>query len=56
MSQEIPSELFNAVARVLAYVMALKSKGSAAGTHRNPHPQTMPEIARRKSARRAAAA
>ncbi|MFD1214375.1 flagellar biosynthesis protein FlhB [Arthrobacter sp. GCM10027362] len=31
--QEIPVELYNAVARVLAFVMALKSRGAAAGMH-----------------------
>jgi flagellar biosynthetic protein FlhB len=30
---EIPAELFGAVARVLAFIMLLKSKGSAAGLH-----------------------
>ncbi|GAB1643324.1 flagellar biosynthesis protein FlhB [Krasilnikovia sp. MM14-A1259] len=35
--QEIPAEFFGAVAKVLAFVMSLKSKGSAAGMHRNPH-------------------
>ena len=53
--QEIPGELFTAVARVLAFVMALKAKGSAAGVHRNPVPETPPEIARRRPARRAIA-
>jgi flagellar biosynthetic protein FlhB len=32
--QEVPAEMYTAVATVLAFVMALKSKGSAAGTHR----------------------
>jgi flagellar biosynthetic protein FlhB len=32
--QEIPGDMFEAVARVLAFVMTLKSRGSAAGTHR----------------------
>lgn len=32
--QEIPAELFQAVARVLALVMSLKRRGSAAGLHR----------------------
>jgi flagellar biosynthetic protein FlhB len=32
--QEIPPEFYGAVARVLAFIMMLKSKGSAAGTHR----------------------
>ncbi len=34
--QEIPPEFYGAVAKVLAFVMSLKAKGSAAGTHRNP--------------------
>ncbi|MDP9416480.1 MAG: EscU/YscU/HrcU family type III secretion system export apparatus switch protein [Actinomycetota bacterium] len=34
--QEIPAELYTAVARVLAFVMSLKARGSAAGTHRLP--------------------
>jgi flagellar biosynthesis protein FlhB len=33
---EIPAEFYGAIAKVLAFVMSLKSKGSAAGTHRNP--------------------
>ncbi len=32
--QEIPAETFTAVARVLAFVLALKARGSAAGIHR----------------------
>ncbi|WP_432978773.1 EscU/YscU/HrcU family type III secretion system export apparatus switch protein [Dactylosporangium sp. CA-233914] len=32
---EIPAELFGAVARVLAFIMLLKAKGSAAGLHTN---------------------
>ena len=32
--QEMPPDLYNAVARLLAFVMALRAKGSAAGTHR----------------------
>jgi flagellar biosynthetic protein FlhB len=34
---EIPAEFFGTVAKVLAFVMSLKAKGSAAGLHRNPH-------------------
>ncbi|AEV88794.1 type III secretion protein [Actinoplanes sp. SE50] len=34
--QEIPAEFFGAVARVLAFVMSLKARGSAAGLHRSP--------------------
>ncbi len=35
--QEIPPELYTAVARVLAFVMGLKARGSAAGLHRAPY-------------------
>lgn len=36
--QEIPVELYSAVAAVLAFVMQLKARGSAGGTHTlNPH-------------------
>jgi flagellar biosynthetic protein FlhB len=34
--QEVPAEMYTAVATVLAFVMALKAKGAAAGTHRVP--------------------
>ncbi|RKS80116.1 flagellar biosynthetic protein FlhB [Motilibacter peucedani] len=33
---EVPPELYNAVARVLAFIMSLKARGSAAGVHRVP--------------------
>jgi flagellar biosynthetic protein FlhB len=33
LGQEIPAELYDAVARVLAFVMALKARGTAVGTH-----------------------
>jgi flagellar biosynthetic protein FlhB len=36
LGQEIPGELFMAVARILAFVFALKSRGSAAGVHHRP--------------------
>jgi flagellar biosynthetic protein FlhB len=36
LGQEIPPEMYVAVARVLAFVMSLKAKGAAAGTHRGP--------------------
>jgi flagellar biosynthetic protein FlhB len=36
LGDEIPPELYGAVARVLAFVMTLKARGSAAGLHRNP--------------------
>ncbi len=32
--QEIPEDLYTAVARVLAFVMALKRRGAALGVHR----------------------
>ena len=39
LGQEIPIELYNAVARVLAFVMSLKARGSAAGdVHTVPDP------------------
>jgi flagellar biosynthetic protein FlhB len=34
---EVPAEFFGAVAKVLAFVMSLKSRGSAAGLHRSPN-------------------
>jgi flagellar biosynthetic protein FlhB len=34
--QEIPGEFYGAVAKVLAFVMSLKARGSAAGMHRSP--------------------
>jgi flagellar biosynthetic protein FlhB len=36
LGDEIPPDLYNAVARVLAFVMTLKARGSAAGLHRAP--------------------
>ncbi|NHC16364.1 EscU/YscU/HrcU family type III secretion system export apparatus switch protein, partial [Motilibacter deserti] len=33
---EVPPDLYNAVARVLAFVLSLKARGSAAGMHRVP--------------------
>jgi flagellar biosynthetic protein FlhB len=36
LDQEIPGELFAAVAQVLAFVLSLKARGSAAGTHKLP--------------------
>ena len=36
LGQEIPADLYQAVARVLAFVMALRTRGSASGTHRVP--------------------
>ena len=34
---EIPAEFYGAIAKVLAFVMSMKAKGSAAGMHRNPN-------------------
>lgn len=36
LGDEIPSHLYSAVARVLAFVMALKRRGAATGIHRDP--------------------
>lgn len=36
LGQEVPSHLYVAVARVLAFVMALRRRGAATGTHRAP--------------------
>lgn len=36
LDREIPGELFAAVAQVLAFVLSLKARGSAAGTHKLP--------------------
>lgn len=36
LGQEVPPHLYVAVARVLAFVMALKRRGAASGTHRAP--------------------
>ena len=55
--QEIPEYLFVAVARVLAFVMALRRKGAATGEHAQPGGTTLPEyvdadhgaVARRKA-------
>jgi flagellar biosynthetic protein FlhB len=41
LNQEIPPHLYAAVARVLAFVMALRRRGAAAGMHRNPHAEAM---------------
>ncbi|WP_159798626.1 EscU/YscU/HrcU family type III secretion system export apparatus switch protein [Puerhibacterium puerhi] len=40
--QEIPEHLFTAVARVLAFVMTLRRRGAAAGSHRLPGGSTLP--------------
>lgn len=41
LGQEIPADLYNAVARILAFVMSLRSRGSAAGIHRASAMQRM---------------
>ncbi|MGQ7297328.1 EscU/YscU/HrcU family type III secretion system export apparatus switch protein [Quadrisphaera sp. KR29] len=38
LEQEVPMHLYVAVAQVLAFVMALKKRGSASGLHANPAP------------------
>lgn len=58
---EIPTELFAAVAHVLAFVISRRSKGSYAGTHRSPRSEsTLPDVpsagARRRRVARPAAA
>jgi flagellar biosynthesis protein FlhB len=41
---EIPVDLYTPVARVLSFVMALKARGTAAGTHAAPRPTTADEV------------
>jgi flagellar biosynthetic protein FlhB len=49
--QEIPPELYHAVAQVLAFVLSRKAKGAAAGRHTSPRADTaLPEV--RRSTRR----
>jgi flagellar biosynthetic protein FlhB len=44
---EIPAELYQAVAQVLAYVLSRKSQGMAAGYHRSPRAEeALPAVAR----------
>ena len=42
---EIPAQFYGAIAKVLAFVMSLKKKGSAAGLHRNPNAAQTPAAA-----------
>ena len=42
LGQEVPAHLFTAVARVLAFVMALRRRGAGAGQHRVPGGSTLP--------------
>jgi len=39
--QEIPAEMYTAVARILAFVMSLRARGSAAGVHHVPRPPAL---------------
>jgi len=45
LGQEVPVDLYTPVARVLSFVMALKARGAAAGTHAPPRPTTPDEVA-----------
>ncbi len=45
LGQEVPVDLYTPVARVLSFVMALKARGAAAGTHAAPRPTTPAEVA-----------
>jgi len=45
LGQEIPVELYTAVAQVLAFVMALKARGAAQGVHTMKEPTLPPEPA-----------
>lgn len=54
LGQEIPPDLYNAVARILAFVMALKSRGSASGVHTMAGPSPAPLIPSIPSHRKAA--
>ena len=50
--QEIPAEVYTAVARVLAFVLGLRARGSAAGTHRVPAQTAAPRTSGSTAARR----
>jgi flagellar biosynthesis protein FlhB len=53
--QEIPAELFAAVAQVLAFVIAKRSRGVQGGSHRSPRSEAdLPEVAARAGRRRRA--
>lgn len=54
LGQEIPPDLYNAVARILAFVMALKSRGSASGLHTMAKPQPTPASSSPPPSRKAA--
>ncbi len=55
--QEIPAELYHAVAQVLAFVLSRKAKGAAAGRHSSPRtdPAEPPEARAGRRTRRAPA-
>lgn len=44
LGHEVPVDLYTPVARVLSFVMALKARGAAAGTHAAPRPTTPDEV------------
>ena len=50
LGDEIPVELYNAVARVLAFVLALKTRGSRSGVHTMTTPPPAPPPARHRDA------
>lgn len=51
--QEIPAELYQAVAQVLAFVLSRKSQGAAAGQHRSPREDAdLPAVTRAGRRRR----
>ncbi|MET0955429.1 MAG: EscU/YscU/HrcU family type III secretion system export apparatus switch protein [Cryobacterium sp.] len=50
LGQEIPIELYNAVARVLAFVLALKTRGAQAGVHTMSTPPMAPPPPARRHA------
>jgi len=53
LGQEIPHELFVAVARILAFVFSLRRRGSAAGLHRpGATPQSVVEGVKKRRGRR----
>ncbi|MBO3084919.1 EscU/YscU/HrcU family type III secretion system export apparatus switch protein [Cellulomonas fengjieae] len=56
LGQEVPAHLFTAVARVLAFVMALRRRGAGTGQHRVPGGSTLPadDTTDHRSAARAA--
>ena len=41
LGDEIPAQLYTSVARVLAFVLALRRRGAAVGMHRNPHAEAV---------------